>query len=71
MALEPAADTVLSIPGTPFSLREAGCLGVRILEAQLTVNVARFGDMHIFAQVAFGPQIWRTQVSRRTGMKPK
>jgi len=43
-------------------------LGLRVIEARLCVNVAKFGDMKPYALVTYGAQVWRTASS--AGMKP-
>jgi hypothetical protein len=43
-------------------------LGLRVIEARLCVNVAKFGDMKPYAVVTYGSQVWKTASS--LGMKP-
>lgn len=43
-------------------------LGLRVIEARLCVNVAKFGDMKPYAVVTHGTQVWKTAAS--VGMKP-
>lgn len=53
MAFEDSVnEIVLSLPETPYSMRgvvTTSGLGLRLLEAQLQLNVARFGSMSVFA----------------------
>jgi len=63
-----------SAPCTPMSQRLASTnnyIGVRVIEALLQKNVAKIGHMHVFVQVNYGEQVWKSPLSMRAGMKPR
>jgi hypothetical protein len=56
-------------PATILHTSPGSAIAIKVLEAQLQLDVAKLGSMKPFVKVTYGNVSWRTDIS--TGMKPK
>jgi len=66
---EDCKELILSLSTSPRAHNSG--LGVRLIEASLVVNTAKFGSMNCYARIVYGEQNWKSPLSSRSGMNPK
>lgn len=46
-------------------------LSLRLIEANLEINVAKIGSMHPYAKIYYGNEVWKSDSASNPGMSPK